>query len=59
MRESLPCCSTHATPANGASTGSWSLHSNHEQVADRITDEVNQWFWIDAQKEDDRCDKTE
>lgn len=27
---------------------SWSLHSNHEQIADRMSDEFDQRFWIDA-----------
>ena len=35
------------------------LRSHHEQVAHGFTDELNQRFWIDAQEEDDRCDKSE
>lgn len=48
MRESLRCFPAHATPANGASTGSWFLHSNHEQIADRMSDEFDERFWIDT-----------
>lgn len=48
LPETLRCCSTHATPANGASTCLGSLRGHYEQVADRITNEVNQRFWIDS-----------
>ena len=48
MRETLRSCSTHATHANGARTYSWALHSHHEQGVYGMSDELDQWFWIDT-----------
>lgn len=53
IRVALRYFSIHATPATGANIRSWSLHSYHEKVADRISDQFHQGARIDPEHEDD------